>query len=203
MSTLSRSERIAFVSNILNKREPPIVKRMILQSNFGNRFYNSDEQYEAAGSANVFNIVPLKTINESEENDSNSDEADSRMDTVQFYSNKGLRRSEDYQPHISRDTPVSLYDVYNDIGYAAIYNSDMSANHAIQHRDKRKIFKLRNVALPLSIFHYLGFLPMRIPGMPYHIDPGLPDYTPYKPYNQLSYQEPPLRNRGKYKKQYD
>ena len=63
-------------------------------------------------------------------------------------------------------------------------------------RQKRFIFKLRNIALPLSIFHYLGFLPMRVPGLPYHVDPGLPDYTKYEPYNELVYPEPALRNRS-------
>jgi len=116
-----------------------------------------------------------------------------------------LRRSGEVYPrvsrdaastHVSRDTPTSLYAAYKDLSYAASYNGDLSANHPMRHRDKRKVFKLRNVALPLSIFHYLGFLPMRIPGMPYHIDPGLPDYTPYEPYNKLGYKETPLRNRS-------
>lgn len=62
-------------------------------------------------------------------------------------------------------------------------------------REKRYVFKIRNIAVPLSIFHYLGFLPMRVPGLPYHVDPGLPDYTPYEPYNELDYPEPALRNR--------
>ncbi|KAF2364224.1 hypothetical protein FHG87_005018 [Trinorchestia longiramus] len=61
---------------------------------------------------------------------------------------------------------------------------------------KKRFISLRNVALPLSIFHYLGFLPMRVPGVPYHIDPGLPDYTVYEPYNDLAYPDPPVRSRS-------
>ena len=26
---------------------------------------------------------------------------------------------------------------------------------------------------------------MRIPGLPYHIDPGVPDYTKYRPVNDI------------------
>ena len=68
-------------------------------------------------------------------------------------------------------------------------------------RKKRFVFSsLRNIAVPISIFHYLGFLPMRVPGLPFHIDPGLPDYTVYEPYNEIHYPEEPIRNRSIYNK---
>ena len=75
--------------------------------------------------------------------------------------------------------------------------NSVSKSSIPKSRQKRFIFgSLRNIAVPLTIFHYLGFMPMRVPGLPYHIDPGLPDYTVYEPYNDLSYPEDPLYSRS-------
>lgn len=48
-------------------------------------------------------------------------------------------------------------------------------------RQKRHTFrtKLRSIVVPLSVFHFLGFLPMRVPGLPYHNDLPSPDYYYY------------------------
>lgn len=48
-------------------------------------------------------------------------------------------------------------------------------------RQKRSTFgkKLRAFVLPLSIFNYLGFLPVRVPGLPYHSELPSPDYSYY------------------------
>lgn len=39
--------------------------------------------------------------------------------------------------------------------------------------------KLRSIAVPLSVFNFLGFLPVRVPGLPYHNDLPSPDYRKY------------------------
>lgn len=48
-------------------------------------------------------------------------------------------------------------------------------------RQKRFILgnKLRTIAVPLSVFNFLGFLPVRVPGLPYHNDLPSPDYSYY------------------------
>ncbi|XP_018009111.1 uncharacterized protein LOC108666706 [Hyalella azteca] len=61
---------------------------------------------------------------------------------------------------------------------------------------QKRFLTLRTIAVPLTIFHYLGFLPMRVPGVPYHEDPGLPDYQVYEPYNDLVYPDAPIRSRN-------
>ncbi|XP_068219784.1 uncharacterized protein [Palaemon carinicauda] len=55
------------------------------------------------------------------------------------------------------------------------------------HRQKRFIhpYKLRLIAVPVSIFNYLGFLPIKIPGLPYHDDLPPPDYTYYNTVQDL------------------
>jgi len=248
---LSPPERMQLVTDILSRKEPPIVKRMILNSNFRRNFIDLERRrnyditrknYELKSlaekdfttripksqsrevsiprvvnkkKAQRFIDAPSSILSDVDQQGnedstlslrrsdnthlSRSDNTHlSRSDNTHMSRSDNTHLSRSDNTHMSTDTPVSLYDEYNQLQYAAAYQSDLAANHALQHRDKRKIFKLRNVALPLTIFHYMGFMPMRIPGMPYHVDPGLPDYNPYKPYNTLDYQEPPLRNRSKY-----
>lgn len=54
-------------------------------------------------------------------------------------------------------------------------------------RQKRFIVgsKLRTIAVPLSIFNFLGFLPVRVPGLPYHNDLPSPDYSYYNTIHEL------------------
>nr|XP_045620735.1 uncharacterized protein LOC123771943 [Procambarus clarkii]XP_045620736.1 uncharacterized protein LOC123771943 [Procambarus clarkii] len=49
-------------------------------------------------------------------------------------------------------------------------------------RQKRFIMEkdLRSFVVPLSIFNYLGFLPVRVPGLPYHSELPSPDYSYYE-----------------------
>lgn len=58
---------------------------------------------------------------------------------------------------------------------------DFKRSKKTHHRQKRFISpkKLRIIAVPLSVFNFLGFLPVRVPGLPYHRDLPPPDYTYY------------------------
>ncbi|XP_066980359.1 uncharacterized protein [Macrobrachium rosenbergii] len=58
---------------------------------------------------------------------------------------------------------------------------------ARHHRQKRFVtpYKLRLIAVPVSIFNYLGFLPIKIPGLPYHDELPPPDYTYYNTMHDL------------------
>lgn len=52
----------------------------------------------------------------------------------------------------------------------------------IPHRRHKRFIlgnKLRSIAVPLSVFNFLGFLPVRVPGLPYHNDLPSPDYSHY------------------------
>lgn len=44
---------------------------------------------------------------------------------------------------------------------------------------------IRSLAVPISLFNYLGYLPMRLPGVPYHVDSGSPDKHPYDIINRF------------------
>lgn len=65
---------------------------------------------------------------------------------------------------------------------------DVSAANKPHSRQKRflsKTGKLRTIVVPLSIFNFLGFLPMRVPGLPYHNDLPSPDYSYYNTIHEL------------------
>ena len=55
---------------------------------------------------------------------------------------------------------------------------DSKKGHKRQKRYTLK-YKLRSIAVPLSVFNFLGFLPVRVPGLPYHNDLPSPDYSRY------------------------
>ncbi|XP_063598851.1 uncharacterized protein LOC134775302 [Penaeus indicus] len=57
--------------------------------------------------------------------------------------------------------------------------------HSRQKRFLSKVGKLRTIVVPLSIFNFLGFLPMRVPGLPYHNELPPPDYTYYNTIHEL------------------
>ncbi|XP_047484721.1 uncharacterized protein LOC125036272 isoform X2 [Penaeus chinensis] len=57
--------------------------------------------------------------------------------------------------------------------------------HSRQKRFLSKVGKLRTIVVPLSIFNFLGFLPMRVPGLPYHDELPPPDYTYYNTIHEL------------------
>lgn len=57
--------------------------------------------------------------------------------------------------------------------------------HSRQKRFLTKTGKLRTIVIPLSIFNFLGFLPMRVPGLPYHSELPPPDYTYYNTIHEL------------------
>ncbi|KAL7641137.1 UNVERIFIED_CONTAM: hypothetical protein RMT77_008275 [Armadillidium vulgare] len=44
---------------------------------------------------------------------------------------------------------------------------------------------VRMIAIPISLFNFLGYLPVRLPGVPYHIDSGSPDNNPYDVVNHF------------------
>lgn len=64
------------------------------------------------------------------------------------------------------------------------YTSEKTLSQQPHSRSKRFWLgpkqKLRSVAVPVSIFHFLGFLPLQIPGLPYHTDLPNPDRYPYQ-----------------------
>ncbi|XP_076048085.1 uncharacterized protein LOC143029263 isoform X2 [Oratosquilla oratoria] len=91
-------------------------------------------------------------------------------------------------------TPTSL------ISSSSSSSSSTSSSLTPHHRQKRFIgHNIRSLAVPISIFNYLGYLPIRIPGLPYHIDPPLPDYTVYRPVHNIPLHRPYyVRRRRKY-----
>ncbi|XP_063886072.1 uncharacterized protein LOC135114220 [Scylla paramamosain] len=58
-------------------------------------------------------------------------------------------------------------------------HSDSTQAHKRQKRYTLK-YKIRSIAVPLSVFNFLGFLPVRVPGLPYHNDLPSPDYSRYE-----------------------
>lgn len=66
--------------------------------------------------------------------------------------------------------------------YEAIPNRSKYSKDSVHSRQKRYTLKhkLRSIAVPLSVFNFLGFLPVRVPGLPYHNDLPSPDYSHYE-----------------------
>jgi len=77
---------------------------------------------------------------------------------------------------------------------AYIQNASEKASSQQHHRRSKRFLlpkqKYRVVAVPLSVFNFLGFLPVRIPGLPFHNDLPSPDYNPYRTTHEV-----PLRVR--------
>ena len=57
--------------------------------------------------------------------------------------------------------------------------TDSTQAHKRQKRYTLR-YKIRSIAVPLSVFNFLGFLPVRVPGLPYHNDLPSPDYARYE-----------------------
>ncbi|KAK4323975.1 hypothetical protein Pmani_005362 [Petrolisthes manimaculis] len=68
-------------------------------------------------------------------------------------------------------------------------------------RQKRFTFKnkLRSIAVPLSVFNFLGFLPVRVPGLPYHNDLPSPDYSYYNTMHEVYVPQHYRRRKGYYR----
>ncbi|XP_050713064.1 uncharacterized protein LOC126996549 [Eriocheir sinensis] len=66
--------------------------------------------------------------------------------------------------------------------YAATINRRNDSKKNVHRRQKRYTIKhkLRSIAVPLSVFNFLGFLPVRVPGLPYHNELPSPDYGHYE-----------------------
>lgn len=66
--------------------------------------------------------------------------------------------------------------------YAATANRRSDSKKNVHKRQKRYTIKqkLRSIAVPLSVFNFLGFLPVRVPGLPYHDELPSPDYGQYE-----------------------
>ena len=83
--------------------------------------------------------------------------------------------------------------------YLLVEDNEARENGVVEgSRRKRSLFKklskgldmlgptgTRHLAVTIALFNYLGYLPMRVPGVPYHIDTGSPDYNPYNIYNEF------------------
>lgn len=65
-------------------------------------------------------------------------------------------------------------------------------------RQKRFTFKnkLRSIAVPLSVFNFLGFLPVRVPGLPYHEDLPSPDHSYYNTMHEVYIPQHYRRRKG-------
>ncbi|MPC49610.1 hypothetical protein E2C01_043418 [Portunus trituberculatus] len=62
---------------------------------------------------------------------------------------------------------------------ATTRHTDSTQAHTRQKRYTLK-YKIRSIAVPLSVFNFLGFLPVRVPGLPFHNDLPSPDYSHYE-----------------------
>lgn len=66
--------------------------------------------------------------------------------------------------------------------YTASPDRRKDSKKNVHRRQKRYTLKtkLRSIAVPLSVFNFLGFLPVRVPGLPYHNELPSPDYGHYE-----------------------
>lgn len=71
------------------------------------------------------------------------------------------------------------YNPYNFQQFLDLWNTGLEVKKQWNN------FLYRKFILPTIIQNFMGFLPIRVPGLPYHIDPGSPDEYEYRPVNSI------------------
>jgi len=100
--------------------------------------------------------------------------------------------------HMSEESPISevvSVTPVKSVKKKAYIQKTLAKKSSQQHHSRSKRFlppkqKWRAVGVPVSVFNFLGFLPVRIPGLPFHKDLPSPEYQTYRTTHEM-----PLRRR--------
>ncbi|XP_064094986.1 uncharacterized protein LOC135207263 [Macrobrachium nipponense] len=133
----------------------------------------SETAAQKEASSSVPSFIQFKEATGEEGNEgSPTDASDHKKDTYSWYA---VPEKRGIQQATHQDSDVGTL------------TSDVTRHH----RQKRFVtpYKLRLIAVPVSIFNYLGFLPIKIPGLPYHDELPPSDYTYYNTMHDLRTQE--------------